>query len=131
MKRVAAFIFLLALMLPAAAQAQQVGNTAQGSLLQSGGGGLQQAPAGLQGSDPQIFGDSSKGSLLDQSNQKLLNDAGLSANTGSGQMDKQPDKAIPPDTAGGTSKTLLAGICLFLAGIGALLWFWLRRLEIS
>lgn len=118
------FLLFAILAMPKSVLAQQTGNTIQGGQLQSGGGGLQQAPAGLQGSTPQIFGGTGSG-LLDQSNQKLLNGLGASGEF----APKQENKASIVQPPQGRSNTFLASLCLGLAALAGAGWLWLRRLE--
>lgn len=105
------------LLLPASAQAQQIENTVTGSTLQSTGGGL-------QGSTPQIF-DGNTGSVLNQSNQKLLDGLGLTAT-----IDNQKKQEIKTDvtpSSKSNSRTFLASLCLLMAAAATLLWGWLRK----
>lgn len=119
-------VMFVLLSVPGSSLAQEVGGTAPGSSLQSGGGGLQQAPAGLQGSTQQIFNSTATNTLnQNQSNQQLLDGLALSATI-------DPKKETLPAAESkkeNSSARLFAGLCLVLAAIAAALWAWLRRFQ--
>lgn len=120
MKQLAGIILLFAVLtMPKAASAQQ---TAQGSSLQSSGAALQQAPAGLQGSVPQIF--DSSGGILDQVNQKLSNAPSTPNTSNNAQKAKEVSVAQP---AKKPPNIFLAVLCLAAAAAALRLWFWLRQ----
>lgn len=132
MKLLAGFWISIAaalILAPGVVQAQQTGDSVQGSQLQSSGSALQQAPASLQGSAPQIFG--SGGGLLDQANQKLTSDLEFSSSAGKQKIADAADKNISLGGAQGLSKIAKATLCLGLAALAFLIWLWLRRIEYS